>query len=289
MNWDDLRVFCAVSAAGNLTSASVRLGVSASTVHRRIVALEESIGAQLFVRTKSGHALTEAGSALEAHASTIESVVHELHREIAGRDYELSGAVRISTTQAAADYILLPAVPALRVAYPNISLELESLPEVVSLMTSEPSIALRFQRPQRGDYSIRKLGELRCSLYASRRLPPRSRAQPRELAHIGWTRQYRSIGLARWLEGFYGDRPPALAVGTMQAQVSAARAGLGAANLPSFIAAAEPDLVDLLPGEGTITLAPWLVVPRSLRSTARVEVVTEFVAGAVATAMLARP
>ena len=281
MNWDDLRVFAEVARCGNLTAAATELCVSVSTAHRRIVSLESALGTRLFVRKKTGHELTAAGRALTERTAVIESAIHDVQHSIAGQDVELTGAVRVTTTQTAADYILLPAAPRLRERYPGIRLELEALPNVVSLVDEEPSIALRFLRPRRGDVSIRKLRDLRCSLYASRSLAGDASVSPRQLPFVGWSRQFRGIALARWLSRFYGTRPPAITVGSMQAQLGAACDGLGVANLPSFIAEKE-DLVDLLPDSKTLALEAWLVVPRAIRHIARVAVVADFIAETVA-------
>ncbi|MCF5657810.1 LysR family transcriptional regulator, partial [Pseudomonas poae] len=43
MNWDDLKVFIFVAKSNNVTEAGNSLKVSASTVSRKIAALEESL------------------------------------------------------------------------------------------------------------------------------------------------------------------------------------------------------------------------------------------------------
>lgn len=44
MNWDDLRYALAVAEAGSLSMAASEMGVNASTVLRRIAALEQATG-----------------------------------------------------------------------------------------------------------------------------------------------------------------------------------------------------------------------------------------------------
>ena len=67
-DWDDLRVFLALSRAGNLTRAARDLKVSHPTVARRLRSLEEAIGARLFERLPDRFVLTPAGEELLADA-----------------------------------------------------------------------------------------------------------------------------------------------------------------------------------------------------------------------------
>ena len=58
LDWDDLRFFLAVAAAGSLSAASRELEVNTTTVLRRIGALEEALDSRLFERLRSGYSLT---------------------------------------------------------------------------------------------------------------------------------------------------------------------------------------------------------------------------------------
>ena len=71
-SWDDVRVFLALFRARTLSRAAVRLGVNASTVGRRLDALEGALGARLFDRTPDGVAPTAATEHLLGHAERLE-------------------------------------------------------------------------------------------------------------------------------------------------------------------------------------------------------------------------
>lgn len=66
MDWDNLKVALAFSRTGSLTQASQVLGIDQSTAGRRLGALEADLGAILFVRSKTGFSLTDAGEAAVA-------------------------------------------------------------------------------------------------------------------------------------------------------------------------------------------------------------------------------
>ncbi|MEM9491586.1 MAG: LysR family transcriptional regulator, partial [Myxococcota bacterium] len=61
--WDDLRFVLAMSRGGSATAAGRELGVNATTVTRRIQALEDHLGVRLFDRRSTGMVATDAGEA----------------------------------------------------------------------------------------------------------------------------------------------------------------------------------------------------------------------------------
>jgi DNA-binding transcriptional LysR family regulator len=70
--WSDLAVFLAAAREGSATRAAARLGLTVTTVTRRLSKLEEATGRPLFVRTADGLTLTSAEEALFPHAERVE-------------------------------------------------------------------------------------------------------------------------------------------------------------------------------------------------------------------------
>lgn len=81
MDTELARTFLAVIAAGNFVAASQRLHVTQSTVSTRIKRLEETLGAELFVRNKSGTTLTAAGRQFQRHAALLTRTVEQARQE----------------------------------------------------------------------------------------------------------------------------------------------------------------------------------------------------------------
>ena len=65
MNIDQLRTFCTVAKTLSFTEAAKMLTISQPAVSRQIAALEEEIGAQLFIRGNNTLMLTKAGNLLD--------------------------------------------------------------------------------------------------------------------------------------------------------------------------------------------------------------------------------
>lgn len=71
MDLKQMRYFLAVAEERNFTRAAERLHMAQPPLTRQIQALEEDIGAQLFLRSARGVTLTEAGQALMAEVSNL--------------------------------------------------------------------------------------------------------------------------------------------------------------------------------------------------------------------------
>lgn len=82
MDTELARTFLVVVAAGSFVEAAQRLHVTQSTVSARIQRLEETLGAELFVRDKTGTTLTAAGRAFQRHATSLTRTVEQARQEI---------------------------------------------------------------------------------------------------------------------------------------------------------------------------------------------------------------
>ena len=82
MDTELARTFLVVIATGSFVEASQRLHVTQSTVSTRIQRLEETLGAELFVRNKAGTTLTAAGQQFQRHAALLTRTVEQARHEI---------------------------------------------------------------------------------------------------------------------------------------------------------------------------------------------------------------
>src|SRR5690349_12648737 len=110
LDWSDLQLLVAVRGAGSMLRAARRLGLAASTVGRRLTALEGAAGAALLDRGPDGVRLTPAGDALAACGAEMELGVARVLRELPRPGAALGGTVRVS----AGDGFIGPIVAAAR-------------------------------------------------------------------------------------------------------------------------------------------------------------------------------
>lgn len=167
MNWDDARVLLALGRELTLRRAARELRVDQATVGRRIAAMETDLGSTLFLRTPAGYQLTAVGEMAFEMAEKMEQAALELTRRTRGADNELAGEVRISTTDSLAYDFVIPALRALHLEHPDITIVLNSTSEVVNLSKRETDIAIRNQRPDNPDLILRKLADWPMGLFAS--------------------------------------------------------------------------------------------------------------------------
>jgi DNA-binding transcriptional LysR family regulator len=82
MDTELARTFLVVVATGSFVEAAQRLHVTQSTVSTRIQRLEETLGAELFLRNKAGTTLTPAGQQFQRHAAVLTRTVEQARQEI---------------------------------------------------------------------------------------------------------------------------------------------------------------------------------------------------------------
>jgi molybdate transport repressor ModE-like protein len=99
LDWNDLRYFIAVGRHGSTLAAGRALGVSQTTVARRIAALEQALGFPLFDKRQAGYALTPAGERLVQKAQTVEESASAFSEAAAAHSRDLSGTVKITTEE----------------------------------------------------------------------------------------------------------------------------------------------------------------------------------------------
>ncbi|MBG7620388.1 transcriptional regulator GcvA [Herbaspirillum sp. AP02] len=136
-----LRAFEVATRHATFTAASEELHVTQSAVSHQLRHLEELWGVQLFQRGKS-LTLTPAGAAL---APVVREFFMKLETTL-GELREQNGRVRlkVSTTYSFALKWLLPRLPDLAQAHPDILVTLETTDAAIRFMPGEPDVAIRF-------------------------------------------------------------------------------------------------------------------------------------------------
>ncbi|RVT85206.1 LysR family transcriptional regulator [Rhodobacteraceae bacterium CCMM004] len=287
LDWNAVRDFLAVARTGSLNRAAATLSVNATTVGRRIGALEAALGVRLFQRAQTGLALTDDGRDLIARAEGIEAAAVAFTRR-AERGGAVRGRVRLATAENLATVLLLPALPTLRARHPDLTVEIATDIRSANLHRREADLALRLVRPAQGNVTIKRVGSMAYGLYgavsyldrAGRGAADRGRFDTE--AFIAWSESYADLPAAMWIERRLAGRPPAVVATSLRAHVVAARAGLGLAVLPCFVAEDEPELRRVPSEVDAMAQDLWLVLHADLAGSARVRAVADFVEETVA-------
>jgi DNA-binding transcriptional LysR family regulator len=288
--WDDVRLFLALYRGRTLAAAARAVGQDASTLSRRLVALEDVLHTRLFDRTREGLVPLEGADLLLPAAEEMAQAHARFSRDAGGFDRAAEGTVRLSVPPGLAEAFVGPALARLRRRHPGIRVELEASLHFADLTRREADLAIRTRRPQTGDLVSLKLGERRwipvqAVPLARRRTPVKDWGA---LAWIGWGDDMASFPPARWIAAHVPRAAVVLRTSHVASQAAAAAAGLGAVLLPPAFAR----VAALAPVRAATSLAPsldelptsetWLVGHRALRAVPRVAAVWSFLVQAFA-------
>lgn len=279
LEWDDLRIALAIARAGTLRGAARGLGVSHSTVLRRLSQLEARAGARLFERTHERYEPTSAGQDVFDTAAELEEVVVALERRIEGLDLRLSGPLRVTLPEALLPS-LLPVFKRFGEAYPEIDITLSVGKAYLDLAQREADLALRIATEPPPELVGRRVAYVACGIYGSSHYT--AGRTTRHLARLDWVGWPTSdtTAFASWMLEHVPQARVALRVESMWAACEAVAAGLGVALLPCVVGDARPDWtrVRLCPEIG----APlWILTHRDLRTTAKVRILRTALSEAV--------
>ncbi len=277
-DWDDLRFFLAVARKGSIRGAAALLSVNHSTVSRRIDAFEKKIGTRLFERLPAGYFITQAGEEMSHSAAKIEAEVDTIGRQVTGRDARLDGVLRVTLHDSLAQKLLMPIFVEFGRSYPEIELDLAITHSMADLSKREADVAIRISNDPPDSLVGRRLVRYATSTYASLDYLARhgDLKNRNNLTWIGWGDQ---IPDPQWIrDSHYPNVPARNCICHPLAQLEAAKAGMGLAMLPCFMADTEPTLRRVPPAIANPSRDIWILTHEDLRHTARIRRFTDFVA-----------
>lgn len=122
MNYNNLCAFVKVYEKGNMTAASRELHLSQPCLTLQIKALEEYYNIRLFDRTSKGVNPTNGGRILYQYAKEIINLNQEMENQLSKLSHNITGRIRIGSTETSAAYILPPLISAFKQKYPKTQL-----------------------------------------------------------------------------------------------------------------------------------------------------------------------
>jgi DNA-binding transcriptional LysR family regulator len=279
LDWDDLRTALFLARAGSIRAAARALGVSHSTVLRRLDALESATGVRLFDRKPDGYELTAAGQDVFDTAKSLEDVVLALERRVEGRDLRLSGPVRVTLPDPLLP-LLLPDLRAFGDAHPAIEVTIAVGLAYADLAHREADVAIRFASEPPPDLVGRRLAHGNCAVYGSKRyLARRSTRNLEALDWVGWEPE-STMFFARWMQKHVPSARVGLRATSSWVIRDAVDADAGVALLPCALGDARPSWRRLrVVPEAAAPL--WILTHVDLRTTARVRALRDFMIDAI--------
>ena len=225
-----LQQFVLVARLGNLSRAAAQANLTVSALSHQMRQLEDRLERRLFERGPRGVALTVEGcSLLEAVGEHFDRIEHAL----VGYRTRHHDALTLSASPGIMSSWLVPRLPRLVAAHPELELSLQSGSTLVNFEREPVDVALRYGRGEwAGLHCERLFGEWIAPVAAPELIARMAGADPRDLSR--WPLLGEPNPSTRWSDWFgrTGGKPPTRYVAqfdSLDALRHAALEGLGVA------------------------------------------------------------
>lgn len=128
MNLELYKVFYEVAECKNITKASEKLCISQPAVTKHIKNLEDYLGTPLFIRTKKGVILNEAGEKIYLKVKNALILFNEIEKELTGFSSLEKGTIKIGISTSLTKKYLLKFIKEYHSKYPNIIFDISTDP-----------------------------------------------------------------------------------------------------------------------------------------------------------------
>ena len=164
MNWDDFRIVAAVRDAGTYAGAAARLRINETTVGRRLARIEHTLGIRLFEAVDGMRRPTGQCEIVLSHVQAMAGHVAEIGK--VGESLPgLAGRFRIACTNTVAEELLAPGAAAFLAHNPGLTLHFLTSSTNVKFSRWQADFAIRLRKPDKGDFTISKLAEVRLYFF----------------------------------------------------------------------------------------------------------------------------
>ncbi len=166
-NLEALIIFARVAEVKSFTRAAESLGIQKGRASLVVSQLEQEVGATLLHRTTRNVQLTEDGRAFYARARDLLSEADELKSMFSHSGMVMRGRLRVDMPAVLAQSVVIPALPRLLEANPELELELSSTDRRVDLVLEGFDCVIRLGPIVDETLIARPLGKLRMINAAS--------------------------------------------------------------------------------------------------------------------------
>ena len=256
-----VQLFVRVVETGSFSKAAAELGITQPTATKAVAATEQRLGARLLHRSTRGVTPTEVGALYYEKCKVIAREIDAADNLATLLQSQLGGTLRISTSVAFGRRVLVPLVLRYMRQHPEVTIDLSFDDRYVNLVERGIDLAIRIGRLADSSLGARYLGSnpwlmVAAPAYLCERGTPRSATDLAAHACL----VYSSVqGDDRWSLTTPAGQEQAVPVkgplrsNNLSAVLAAARAGMGLAVLPWYVAresVAERSVVQVLADHG---------------------------------------
>jgi DNA-binding transcriptional LysR family regulator len=279
--WDDLRYVLAIETAGSALGAAKRLGVSHSTVLRRLATLEAALDTKLFQRDDGRFVVSAPAAQLIARARAIADDLDRLPQLIDGPNSELEGVVRVAAPQALICDLLTVALADFRAIHPAIRIAFHADMAFDAFSRGHADVALRISLAVPNELGIRRLCDYRYALYARADLAERYQAGTplAELPFVILSDASRDLPERKWMLSLANGRASTVEASSTVVLRAAVAAGMGVGVLSCYLGDVMPGVVRIEMGPAVPREGIYLITHPTQRKLARSRAVADWLVG----------
>ncbi|MBL4907319.1 MAG: LysR family transcriptional regulator [Sneathiella sp.] len=265
-DWDDLKIFLAISREGSVRAAARSLGTTHATVSRRLKILEGKLDAPLFEKGIDGAELSELGHTILASAEEVEKSVSRIDRVAFAKETSLAGSIRLTISEDLYSCVLAEDLAIFQTQNPQIELEITASNQMSNLARRETDLAIRITKaPPHGAFG-RKIADSPLAIFTS----------------LGYLENRPSLD--RWITLDYKGASKPLTPGNIVGHSNSARVaqhmirnGTGIGLLPCFMGDSDPELVRMPRTAPLPDNEIWALVHSDIRKNPRVRALLNYI------------
>jgi len=285
-----LSAFVGSVEAGSFSAAARILGATPSAVSKAVAKLESEVGVRLLHRTTRAVHLTAEGQALYERGARIMREARDVRKELSEAT-GVRGPLRVTAPVDLGQPWLAPRIVEFLERFPDVQIDLSLTNRFVDLVEERFDVGVRLGHVRDPRLVRRKLGPTGAVLCASPAYL-RKRGTPRRLddlanhATLAYMRDGKPMPW-RFVDRDVDVTPGPFGSDDNAALLTAARAGLGIARLPAYVAAPDIErgrLRALFPDLAMQGPTASIVYPEQRYPLARLRAFIDFIAGAFAAA-----
>lgn len=282
---NEMILFARVVSRGSFTEAARELGVPASTLSRKVSALEERLGVRLLERTTRQLRLTDAGQIYYERCARLTRDAEEADHSVMALQTSPKGVLRVTAPPFFAESNLAPVLAEYGRHCPDVQVVMVLADRLVDLVAEGFDLAIRvaagFSDSSLVLKRVGKTSAMPCAspAYLQRHGAPRSLAELETHSIVGYA--FETGGDFTWRfvddEGKLVQKSlsPRLVVNSFWMTRELCRNGEGIAMLPASLAGpdlASERLVRVLPAIKTRSLDVGIVMPSARQTPTKVRV-----------------
>lgn len=272
MNWDDLRILECCVRTGSFAKASIELGMSHSSISRRMTGLEQKLNIILLHRGAKGIRPTDTGLSIIAHAAEMASAALAVQNTTEQTE-KLSGKIVFETIDATA-FSVMPYLHEFSDLHPDIEISLRLQQSMANLSIGQADVVLRATNEPTENYVGYHVATHAFGIFGAADLVNRYPAStplndlPWVLWGNGWT--------DAWMEDMGLNPRVAMRVDTAYGMVQAMRDGIGIGHMACNAVAHDDQFLCLRAPEVKRDLQLWLLAHETVRRNQRVMTFMKF-------------